>query len=73
VHNSKGVFKTPINSDLSKTLSIRFNCDAIELYIQHSPNISEEEKKQYKKSASAYDLKKFFNDKHGIKGFFFVR
>ena len=70
--NSKGVVKTPTCNDISKTFKVRFNLKSLETYIQYTNDLVNNERLIYKNS-TGYDIQKFLSEKHGIKGFFFVR
>lgn len=70
--NSKGVVKTPTCNDISKTFKVCFNLKSLGTYIQYTNDLGNNERAAYQNSGG-YDIQKFLSEKHGIKGFFFVR
>ena len=71
--NSKGVVKTPVCNNISETFKVCFNLnDSLKTYIQYTNDLRSDEKQNYIDNKD-YNIKKFLNEKHGIKGFFFVR
>lgn len=70
--NSKGVVKTPTCNDISKTFKVRFNLESLDTYIQYTNDLGNNERSIYG-NPGGYDIQKFLSEKHGIKGFFFVR
>lgn len=66
--NSKGVIRTKTADEIDQNLSVCFHLNGLDTYITHTNDLTEIQKDYYKN-----DIKKFLNEHHGIKGFFFVR
>lgn len=74
--NSKGVVRTPLNNQMDAHLCIQFHMSGIDdFYIKYSSDLTDDEREYYRIPGTPvrYDISKFLNEKHGIKGFFFVR
>jgi hypothetical protein len=79
--NSKGVVrlkqdhKICSNRLIGNITSINFNTKGINAYIRDTNDLTDSEREKYLEDPSIqkYNVKKFLNDVHGIKGFFFVR
>lgn len=71
--NSKGVVKTLKDHSVANVNYINFHLDKVSTYIQHTQDLTSAEKEVFRIETDSYDLKKFLLERHGIKGFFFVR
>lgn len=72
--NSKGVFKFNKSNSVTQSVSVCFDTEGIDQYIRYTQDLRDFEKKQFEiDEGQKYDIKKFLNQYHGIKGFFFVR
>ena len=71
--NSKGVVKTPKDHSVTNVNYINFHLDKVSTYIHYTSDLTSAEKEVFRIEANIYDLKKFLSERHGIKGFFFVR
>ena len=71
--NSKGVVKTLKDQSVTNINYINFNLDKVSTYIRHTSDLTAAEKDVFRIGPGTYDLKKFLLERHGIKGFFFVR
>ena len=71
--NSKGVIKTPKNADVNNTVYLNFDLSNLSTYIEHTSDLTRTEKDSFKTPEGVYNIKKFLSERHGIKGFFFVR
>lgn len=72
--NSKGVVKLSQCKEIDKSIRIKFDLRSIGKYIQHTNDLTENEKNQYQdQSKNEIYWQKFLGERHGIKGFFFVR
>jgi hypothetical protein len=71
--NSKGVIKTSKTSDVNNIIYLNFHLNDLETYIKYTSDLTEAEKNLYVSGVGKYDVKKFLSERHGIKGFFFVR
>jgi hypothetical protein len=71
--NSKGVIKTPKNADVNNTVYLNFDLSNLSTYIEYTSDLTRTEKDSFKTPDGVYNIKKFLSERHGIKGFFFVR
>jgi hypothetical protein len=71
--NSKGVVKTLKDHSVANVNYINFHLDKVSTYIHHTQDLTAAEKEVFRIETDSYDLKKFLLERHGIKGFFFVR
>jgi hypothetical protein len=71
--NSKGVIKTPKNADVNNSIYLNFDLKTLSTYIKYTSDLTKKEKDDFKISDGKYNIKKFLSERHGIKGFFFVR
>ena len=76
--NSKGVVRlkpqdgTAAGAE-SEVTFIKFNIEGLNAYIHESQDLTDDQRDNYRISGSSYDVPKFLEKHHGIKGFFFVR
>lgn len=72
--NSRGVVRLPQCNSLEKTIRIKFDLNNISKYIQYTNDLTNQEKEYYRNvNTNEVYWKKFLGERHGIKGFFFVR
>ena len=70
--NSRGVVRLSQCKEIDKSVRIKFDLSSIGKYIQNTNDLTENEKNQYRQGTKIY-WQKFLGERHGIKGFFFVR
>lgn len=74
LYNSKGVVKfNKSGQNFNRSIGIKFNLEGISKYIKYSQDLRDHERNLFKIDGEAYNISKFLSERHGIKGFFFVR
>ena len=73
LYNSKGVVKfKKSGKNFNRSIGIKFNLEGISKYIEYSQDLRDHERNLFNVNGS-YSISKFLSERHGIKGFFFVR
>lgn len=73
LYNSKGVVKFKKSGEnFNRSIGIKFNLEGISKYIEYSQDLRDHERNLFEVNGS-YNISKFLSERHGIKGFFFVR
>ena len=79
--NSKGVVRlrdidySKVTKERFNLVNLKFNLEGLQAYLRDSQDITDSLREQYcvNSLTQTYDIPKFLNQVHGIKGFFFVR